>query len=288
MVTRCTGNDFIMSFALRENEVPFIIVHENDTKCSDNQESKSLGTSCIINNDSEIILMNYTYHIMNDELYSTVDDTTTYFIPCIVKEFSRVCQITESRRSKKDSVIEKAFWVYLKSVIVDKMSTSEAIAYDPNSLVHLTMTVPDNWNTDIINTIKRQLNKTEIRGIDQISIVHQSDALISYLQLPHFGYSLSDGDYCIVCHFTEFHKASVYAYEMGPLIKGLNQITTYKLRSKEIFHVDYLKKDFLMTVLFGWNNKEAVKYNVDIDKLIELCYGDYWDLVIRTYKSISI
>ncbi|KAI8969483.1 hypothetical protein BDB01DRAFT_619383 [Pilobolus umbonatus] len=274
----CTGCDFILSIAISEYEVVLKFINEKNNICYERWRVDNKGTACIVNKDNEILMLDYQCNITSTEIYSTVDDIDVFYIPSIVDAFYKNCQRKKDHRNQMVNLTNKIFSAYLETIATSSIQRFEK-NHENDDCLHYAITVPDCWDSYHINSIKQLMTDTKMKYTDDITVIHHSQALLSYLQIPDHGYSFFNSDYYILCHFREANDVTLYGYEIGPPIKWLHHIASSKLTYRKNFNVRYIKKEFLISLLFGWDTQEANKYKVDVDRIIEICQA--------TYRSIS-
>ncbi|KAI8985398.1 hypothetical protein BDB01DRAFT_83989 [Pilobolus umbonatus] len=129
---------------------------------------------------------------------------------------------------------------------------------------------------------------TNVRSINNLILVRKSDALIRHLQIAHYNHSFVNGDYCIVIHLSTDNKVDLYGYEIGPPIKGLNNVAGHTRTELESIPVDYQLDKYLLNTVFNGDKNELGKYNITLESLIELYKYEYWeDDDWSIYKVIS-
>ncbi|KAI8972141.1 hypothetical protein BDB01DRAFT_478775 [Pilobolus umbonatus] len=275
-----TGNNYILSLAFYEGEVIFHLVHEKDSTCADTKMYNIMGSGCIYNEQSELLRYNHKYSLLKDPHYEAVANKTAFYTPCIIREYhNSYCQ----QRNEKNALIETVFWQYIKALFNQIFKSYEDLNYQISNLLHWALIVPDNWDNGFIDIVKKRLITIELAGLTDITIAKISDSVLSYIQIPHFKYSFVNGDYYIVCLFTEYDNATVYSYEIGPPIKGLDNIAHYTLKYSKSFSINYITEEYMLDTIFEGKKEEANKYNLDIKKLIDLCHGIYMQNNLRCF-----
>ncbi|KAI8972312.1 hypothetical protein BDB01DRAFT_810177 [Pilobolus umbonatus] len=267
----CTGNDYIVSINIEQKEVIIIVVHEKDEECRGSLSLYEMGTSCIVTEDLDILAQDYMDAVIEDRWYTRVDNETIFFIPCVVKEFYQVCQISKRARTRRDELVVDVFSAYVK-LIVRNFINKYASAL--NGVVHWVMTIPDSWHPEYMDSIKQQLVYCGVGCIGEIPIIKHTDALIRRLQSPRFKNEFVNGDYYILCSFKPENMVTLYGFEIGPPIKGLKSIADYRLTEKvdlELASID----EYIVTELFGGDRQKAEKFNTAINSITYNGYNVY-------------
>ncbi|KAI8972153.1 hypothetical protein BDB01DRAFT_811086 [Pilobolus umbonatus] len=273
----CKGNDFIMTIAIDQYEMAFMLIHEKDTTCNDIQQPELTGTACIFNTENKSLEYGYIYNMKNHELYPQVDNKSLIYSPSITQDFYRIYKMPEHQRNKQDNTILEMFWLYLELVLKSKVDCYEALTPSLITTLHWIITVPDKWGSAFTTQFKHQLLLNTVFDMDNVIIIPQSEALISYIQLPHYNYGLVNGEYLIVCLLREHDQVILNEYEIGVPVKGLNKVSNYTLKKSQTFKIRYLKKDYLIKEIFEFNKDDQKKYNVNCEDIIQLCYDSYWN-----------
>ncbi|KAI8985996.1 hypothetical protein BDB01DRAFT_73841 [Pilobolus umbonatus] len=129
---------------------------------------------------------------------------------------------------------------------------------------------------------------TNVRSIDNLILVRNSDALIRHFQIANYNHSFVNGDYCIVILFKEDNKVDLYGYVIGPPIKGLNNVAGHTRTELESIPVDYQLDKYLLNTIFNGDKSELGKHNITLESLTELYKKMYWeDDAWSFYKLIS-
>ncbi|KAI8974909.1 hypothetical protein BDB01DRAFT_899609 [Pilobolus umbonatus] len=201
-----------------------------------------------------------------------------YFVSII---YYRTLHKEVNDRDKNDLFIIDVFTAYIEyalNTLIDgfELSEDEDKILDIGSIIHWVFTVPDDWNNKYSETLKSHLMSINVRSIDALTLVRNSDALIRYLQIAHYNHSFVNGDYCIVIHFNTENKVVLYGYEIGPPIKGLNNVAGHTRTGFESIPVDYERDEYLLNKIFNGDKSELEKYNVTLESLAELCKKKYW------------
>ncbi|KAI8975978.1 hypothetical protein BDB01DRAFT_804860 [Pilobolus umbonatus] len=264
----CSGNDTIISVSLDKGLVTVARGHEKDENCGWISEINEYGTACVVTRDFQLLRFGY--------LGQMVDDDCTILIPCIVDEFYQICG--EKERDQNDVLILKVFAMYIHTILQEMASKYNI---ELHKTVHYAVIVPDAWDYDYFNIIKQQLALSQMIPEDQLSVIRQAYALMRRLQSPQYDFSFkSDGVY-IVCSFEDDGSVVMYVYQFGGLVKGLNNIMRYALKTKKDFGC--LEEHYFVHTLFNGSSEEVKEYRLDLQNL-EQCY--YHELSNNTKLSL--
>ncbi|KAI8985517.1 hypothetical protein BDB01DRAFT_835040 [Pilobolus umbonatus] len=277
----CSGNDFIFSLYIDTDEIRIKYMHEKDETCRDSIGSSGLGTACIVTSDTEILESGYTHDIISNQIFKKVDSVSVFYIDCIVKEHYQVFKKQEKERNKHDLFMVDVFSAYMKFIIKKHIESESHTDYEDGmsrlgDVIHWVLTVPDAWNSSYLEYIKQHIICTGIKSINHLTVVPQSYALIRHLQLPHYGHQLSNGEYYIVCLFTDDNRLKLFGYEIGTPIKGLNSIANHTFTDMHVLHVDYGINKYLIDTVFNSNEEEIKRYNINLGLFSKLCHYKYW------------
>ncbi|KAI8993148.1 hypothetical protein BDB01DRAFT_902724 [Pilobolus umbonatus] len=278
-MTICSGNHYIIAFYISTDQLVSSWVHEKDESGRDNYGTSNMNTACIVNRDLKILDTGLSHTIMDSQSFKDVDDASVFCINNIIVEYYQA--LHKKDRDKDDLFIIDVFTAYIEFTLNTAINGFEL---DENEnkfidigIVHWVFTVPDDWNDKYFDTFKSHLMSTNVRSIDSLILVRKSDALIRHLQIAHYNHSFVNGDYCIVIYFSEDNKVDLYGYEIGPPIKGLNNVAGHTRTELESIPVDYQLDKYLLNTVFNGDKSELEEYNITLESLTELCKKKYWD-----------
>ncbi|KAI8972964.1 hypothetical protein BDB01DRAFT_900242 [Pilobolus umbonatus] len=267
----CSGNDYVFSICIGFKEVRIGRVHEKDEEWQNGTALVCCRTACVVDQHLRILKYDDIDKIMKDGWEKKVDNVNVFLIPCIVEGFYRASQLQEMERNERDIFIMNAFIVYMKLIIRNYVKKYES---DINDVAHWVFTVSDDWEPEVIETLKLQLKKTGFNNIDHLMVIKYSHALIRYLQSRTLKHPFVNGSYYIVCHFKRRYNITIYGYEIGSYIKGLKNIMQHRLTFRKDVSVS-LFEDYLLKELFDGDMEGVQRYNLDLNRLVECCFDKY-------------
>ncbi|KAI8985523.1 hypothetical protein BDB01DRAFT_835046 [Pilobolus umbonatus] len=234
---------------------------------------------------------------MDSQLFKDVDDVSIFCINNILVEYYQALHKKVEKIDKNDLFIIDVFTTYMEYTLNAIINEYELDAngnkiIDMGSVIHWVFTVPDNWNAKYFDSFKSHLISTNFRSIDTLILVRNSDALIRHLQITHYNHLFVNGEHCIVIYISEDNKVVLYGYEIGPPIKGLDNIARHSRMELESIPVNYDLDKYILNTIFNGDKIELEKYNITLKSLTKLCKKEYWDeydwsfyKVISTYKT---
>ncbi|KAI8972329.1 hypothetical protein BDB01DRAFT_810268 [Pilobolus umbonatus] len=270
---KCNRNDRILCFSIDHKKILTKFFHEKDETSADTHVQSLVGSSVIFNNDGVLNSIGFEITVMKDELFSQVDNKSLFYSSCIFEDYYSVSKVKPKKRSQRDHLIYAIFPVYIGKLI--DYFYELHMHDDSHQYIHWVLTVPDQWDNNLVNSVKQCFIHTKASCIDNIVIVPHSIALINYLQLPHYGYTFTEGGYQIVCYLREYNEVAVYGYEIGAPVRGMNNVISSTLKYQRTFFVDYVKDEMWIDLLFDGSRKKLKKYNVNLKNLTQLCYREY-------------
>ncbi|KAI8985475.1 hypothetical protein BDB01DRAFT_896565 [Pilobolus umbonatus] len=285
-MTTCSSNHLILAVYIDTDKLIRKWIHEKDESCGHSFNTDYIETACIVNKDREILDTGFPYTIMDSQSFKDVDDVSIFCINNIIAECNQALHKKVEKRDKNDLFIIDVFTAYIEytlNTFINKAGLDENgnKVLDLGSIIHWVFTVPDEWDVKYFNTFKSHLMSTNIISINNLILVRNSDALIRHLQIAHYNHSFVNGDYCIVIHFNVDNKVVLYGYEIGPPIKGLNNIAGHTRTELESIPVDYQLDKYLLNTIFNGDKSELGKYNITLESLTELCKENYWDFLLE-------
>ncbi|KAI8974056.1 hypothetical protein BDB01DRAFT_408746 [Pilobolus umbonatus] len=232
-----------------------------------------MNTACIVNKDLNILDTGFSDTIMDSQSFKDVDNISVFCIRNIIVEYYQA--LHKKERDKNDLFIIDVLRAYIEYTLNTSINGSELDADgnkvgDIGSIIHWVFTVPDHWNVKYFDTFKSQLMSTNVRSIDTLILVRNSDALIRHLQIAHYNHSFVNGEYWIVIYFSADNKVDLYGYVIGPPIKGLNNVAGHTRTELESIPVDYQLDKYLLNTIFNGDKSELGKYNITLESLTEL------------------
>ncbi|KAI8968670.1 hypothetical protein BDB01DRAFT_161343 [Pilobolus umbonatus] len=274
---RCSGNDYIFSIELTPGEAQIVYCHEKDEECSGTSILTSTGTACAVSDELNILKYGDLSNVIKAGWDKKADNKKIFFIPCIVEEYNRICQIRDKKRNRYDVFISKVFNVFLEMVIGAAMHRSIQTFDHVHASIHWVLTVPDIWSANFAISVKQLLTTYPVKDIDAIMVVTQSDALLRYMQSPQYGFTFINGEYYILCFFKPDHQIIILGYEVGPPLKGLKGISSYRLTDTIDLKLESIELNNFLKLVFHGDTKEAERYNVNIDYIIQRFWHIYSD-----------
>ncbi|KAI8996847.1 hypothetical protein BDB01DRAFT_830493 [Pilobolus umbonatus] len=238
--------------------------------------------------------MGFSDTIKDSQSFKDVDNVSVFCINNIIVEYNQA--LHKKDRDKKDLFIIDVFTAYIEYTLNTVINKNEL---DGNGnkvrdigIIHWVFTVPDDWNDKYFDTLKSQLISTNVRSIDTLILLHNSDALIRHLQIANYNHSFVNGDCCIVIFFNADNEVVPYGYQIVPLIKGLNNVAGHTRTELESIPVDHQLDKYLLNTILNGDKSQLEEYNITLESLNELCKDKYWyyaDLsfyyVISTHKN---
>ncbi|KAI8986499.1 hypothetical protein BDB01DRAFT_849547 [Pilobolus umbonatus] len=228
---------------------------------------------------------------MDSNSFKDVDNVSIFYINNIIVECNQALHKKVYDRDKNDIFIIDVFIDYIEYALNAAINDLEI---DENGnivrdlgIIHWVFTVPDDWSDKYFDTLKSQLLSTDVRSINNLILFRNSDALIQHLQIAHYNHSFVNGDYCIVIYLSEDNKVVLYGYEIGPPIKGLNNVAGHTRTELESIPVYYQLDKYLLNTIFNGDKSELEEYNITLELSIELYKLKYWGYRWSFYKVIS-
>ncbi|KAI8985490.1 hypothetical protein BDB01DRAFT_788451 [Pilobolus umbonatus] len=285
----CSGNDYILSLSIDNNISSIKYLHEKDETCKDDFNSMRFGAACRVDSDLEEIQVDYVQNIRNSEAFDSVDNISMIYIENIIFEYYGVLQIQEDMREDKDIFIINVFRAYIKYILDFEINMLEHnehknVRRSLGDVLHYVIAIPDEWSTSHLDTVKQHIASIDIRSIDNLIVIHHSDALIRHLQMPHYGHSFSNGEYYMVCEFKDNNFVTLYEYEIGPPIKGLKNVARHTVKKLKKVPIDYKTREYFLNTIFNGDKNELDKYNVSLETLVDLCNYNIWWEECTLYK----
>ncbi|KAI8970874.1 hypothetical protein BDB01DRAFT_900858 [Pilobolus umbonatus] len=281
-MTTCLGNDYIVAIYIDNDKMTTKRLHEKDESVRDNHSAIYRETACIVSKDLKILDVRFLDTITESYWFKDIDDYSVFFIDNIITEYYKALEKEVHARTKKERIIINVFPAYIEYTLNDiiaywENAQEEYKGGDYKMDFHWVLTLPDEWDAKYFDIIRLQLISINVRSIDNLIIVHNSYSLIRYLQLSHYNHCFVNGEYCIVILCGNNNNVVIYGYEIGPPVRGLNNVASHTLKQIHSIPINYKMMEYLLETIFNGDIKQLDEYNITLESLAALCTKETWE-----------